>query len=376
MPNTKIDFLYLSEPDMIAAGVKNMPLCVDTMEKVIQLLNAGDYMMSGNNHNSHGAMVTFPDEPAFPNMPKNGCDRRFMAMPAYLGGEFDMAGMKWYGSNVENKKKGLPRSILMMMLNDKETGAPVAMMSANLISAYRTGGIPELVPVIWHERIQKSLPSSALASWAEPYCRHVLRVSEIDTLKIKGRSKASIDSYLAFVKEECPQIKTVQVVDTIEEAVRDSDVISFCTSSPVLVEDYPFVKEEWIKKGAFFCLPATVNFDDDFLATKCKLVVDNIKLYEAWAEEYPYPTFGPITIIGSKFTDMVHDGKISASKIDDLGDIIKGTKAGRESEDQIIMYSVGGMPVEDVAWGKVVYENALKLGIGTKLPLWDAPAFC
>lgn len=108
MPNTKIDFLYLSEPDMIAAGVKNMPLCVDTMEKVIQLLNAGDYMMSGNNHNSHGAMVTFPDEPAFPNMPKNGCDRRFMAMPAYLGGEFDMAGMKWYGSNVENKKKGLP----------------------------------------------------------------------------------------------------------------------------------------------------------------------------------------------------------------------------------------------------------------------------
>lgn len=42
MPNTKIDFLYLSEPDMIAAGVKNMPLCVDTMEKVIQLLNAGD----------------------------------------------------------------------------------------------------------------------------------------------------------------------------------------------------------------------------------------------------------------------------------------------------------------------------------------------
>ena len=377
MPNTKIDFLYLSEPDMIAAGVKNMPLCVDTMEKVIQLLNAGDYMMSGNNHNSHGAMVTFPDEPAFPNMPKNGCDRRFMAMPAYLGGEFDMAGMKWYGSNVENKKKGLPRSILMMMLNDKETGAPVAMMSANLISAYRTGGIPGVGARYLARKDSKVVaiigPGVMGRTVLQAMC---CECPKLDTLKIKGRSKASIDSYLAFVKEECPQIKTVQVVDTIEEAVRDSDVISFCTSSPVLVEDYPFVKEEWIKKGAFFCLPATVNFDDDFLATKCKLIVDNIKLYEAWAEEYPYPTFGPITIIGSKFTDMVHDGKISASKIDDLGDIIKGTKAGRESEDQIIMYSVGGMPVEDVAWGKVVYENALKLGIGTKLPLWDAPAFC
>ena len=53
-----------------------------------------------------------------------------------------MAGMKWYGSNVENKDKGLPRSILMLMLNDKETGAPRSLMSANLLSAYRTGAVP------------------------------------------------------------------------------------------------------------------------------------------------------------------------------------------------------------------------------------------
>ncbi|MCI6650397.1 MAG: ornithine cyclodeaminase, partial [Ruminococcus callidus] len=46
---------------------------------------------------------------------------------------------------------------------------------------------------------------------------------------------------------------------------------------------------------------------------------------------------------------------------------------GRESDDQIILYSIGGMPVEDVAWGKTVYETALEKGIGTKLNLWDAP---
>lgn len=63
-------------------------------------------------------------------------------MPAYLGGSHQLAGMKWYGSNIENKQKGLPRSILMMMLNDKDTGAPLALMSANLLSSYRTGGIP------------------------------------------------------------------------------------------------------------------------------------------------------------------------------------------------------------------------------------------
>ena len=57
----------------------------------------------------------------------------------------------------------------------------------------------------------------------------------------------------------------------------------------------------------------------------------------------------------------------------DLGDIIFRKCAGRESEEQIIVYSVGGMPVEDVAWGKKVYENALAKGIGTKLNLWEKP---
>ena len=140
--DTKIDFLYLSEPDMIKAGVKDMSKCVDCMEDLLVTLNKGDYMMGGENHNSHGCMIMFPDDPKFPGMPKNGPDRRFMAMPAYLGGKHQLAGMKWYGSNIENKEKGLPRSILMMMLNDKDTGAPLALMSANLLSSYRTGGCP------------------------------------------------------------------------------------------------------------------------------------------------------------------------------------------------------------------------------------------
>ncbi len=67
--------------------------------------------MGGEDANSHGSMISFPEEPEFPNMPKDGPDRRFMAMPAYLGGQFDIAGVKWYGSNVENKAAGLPRSI-------------------------------------------------------------------------------------------------------------------------------------------------------------------------------------------------------------------------------------------------------------------------
>ena len=68
--DTKIDFLYLSEPDMIKAGVKDMAKCVDCMEDLLLTLNKGDYMMGGENHNSHGCMIMFPDDPKFPECQK------------------------------------------------------------------------------------------------------------------------------------------------------------------------------------------------------------------------------------------------------------------------------------------------------------------
>ena len=68
-PSTAITFRYLSEPDMITAGVTDMAACVDTMEEMFGLLYHGDYRMAGANNDSHGAMVTFPENSPFPDMP-------------------------------------------------------------------------------------------------------------------------------------------------------------------------------------------------------------------------------------------------------------------------------------------------------------------
>ena len=78
-------------------------------------------------------------------------------------------------------------------------------------------------------------------------------------------------------------------------------------------------------------------------------------------------------IIGCRFTDLIHEGKISSGDITDMTDIIEKKAPGRTSDDQIIIYSVGGMPVEDVAWGCSVYRRAKELGIGVKLNLWEKP---
>ncbi len=64
---------------------------------------------------------------------------------------------------------------------------------------------------------------------------------------------------------------------------------------------------------------------------------------------------------------------MTKDQVDDLPDIIIGETPAKRNPDDKIIYSVGGMPIEDVAWGTVVYRNALERGIGTKLNLWEKP---
>ena len=372
MEYPKIDFLYLSEDDMIAAGVKDMKSCVEAMEEMFKLMKVGDYRMGGANGNSHGSMVMFPEKSPFPEMPVDGPDRRFMAMPAYLGGKFDMAGMKWYGSNAANKEKGLPRSILMLTLNDKDTGAPLAFMSANILSAYRTGAVPgvgfkyfakedaETIGIVGPGVMSKT----ALAVAVRPTLKNV---------KVKGRGKASLQKFVDHAKKEYPELN-IYAVDTIEEAVRDSDIVSVSTSSPTGDPSlYPYIAEEWIKPGAIIESTAALRFDDDFIINRARTVTDNIMLYEAWEEEMKPNAYNTIPIPAVHVEDLIAEGKMKPEQIDDLGDILLGNIPVHRKEDEIVIYSVGGMPTEDVAWGSMVYRNALEKGIGTKLNLWDAP---
>lgn len=375
MSDTNIDFIYLSEQDMIEAGVKDMPGCVEAMEEMFKLLKSGDYRMGGANGNSHGVMMTFPSESPFPNMPLDGPDRRFMAMPAYLGGEFDMVGMKWYGSNTENRTKDLPRSILMLTLNDKDTGAPLAYMSANILSAYRTGAVPGVGVKYFAREDAKEVGIVGPGVMSKTAFAATMAVRpDIQTVKIKGRSKKSLDSFIDFIHEEFPSIKDIQIAQDIESAVRGSDIVILATSTPTGDPSiYPYVKEEWIKPGAVICCPASARFDEDFVINRARNVADNIQLYEAWAEEMPYPAYEIIPIPAVKCMDLIETGKMTKDQVDDLGDVIIGKVPVKRNENEIVIYSVGGMPIEDVAWGTIVHRNALEKGIGTKLNLWDIP---
>lgn len=373
MSSQQIDFLYLSEPDMIAAGVTDMAECVDTMTEMLGIFARGDYRMAGPENNSHGAQLFFPQESEFEGMPLDGPDRRFMAMPAYLGGQYQLAGCKWYGSNVENKKLGLPRSILMFTLNDKDTGAPLAIMSANLLSAYRTGAIPgvgarylaredaKLVGIIGPGPMNRTSLESFLA--VRP---------GIETVKVAGRSQRGIDTFISWAKERFPQLQLIQVAD-MEAAVRDSDIVSIAVPSASGSENYPYVANDWVKPGAFICCSAHLQLEESLVA-RARHVADSRKIYYAWAAELPEPAHEIVGIWGISLVDRVREGRMRAEQFEDIGEIIEGVAPGRADDNEIFVYSVGGMPVEDVAWAAKVYRNAVERGIGTKLQLWETPA--
>ena len=97
-------------------------------------------------------------------------------------------------------------------------------------------------------------------------------------------------------------------------------------------------------------------------------------MYEEWGEGQPLPTQKNVsTLLGMGFYDAVVQGKIRRDSITEIGEVLKGEKSGRDNDQQIILYAVGGMPIEDVAWGYDCYMNAVKNNIGTSLKLWDKP---
>lgn len=385
---SKIDFLYLSEQDMLDAGVMDVKKCIDTEAEVMKLLVEGDYLEGGPNGQSHGIMVSFPKKSDIKGFPLNDSpDRRFMAMPAYLGGKFHMMGEKWYGSNMHNQKNGLPRSILMVMLNDVISGAPKAMMSANVLSAVRTGCMPGLAVRYLARKDSRVLTSIGAGVIAKTSILAVLsEIPQIEELRIKGSTPTSktAASCKAFIEERFPNLK-ITISATLEEAVCGADIILESVSE-VKEEDRPVLEPAWIKPGCTIISSSCLIVPDEYVAKNVRMVVDNLGMYENYLEDrISYLNKHPeeaekqkknpkhALSVGMAFIDMREAGLIKTEDIVSIGKIISGAVPGRTNDDEIFLAGFDGMPVLDVAWGYECYQNALKQGIGTSLNLWDTP---
>ena len=378
----KIDFLYLNEKDMIEAGVLDAAGCIETMRDTMELFGKKDFLLGGPNADEHGLQMNFPQKSDIEGFPlDDGPDRRFMAMPAYLGGRFHIAGQKFYGSNSHNAALGLPRSILMVTLSDVDTGAPKAILSANLLSAMRTGAMPAMAATYLANKDSEvlSLLGPGVINKCALMC-YMEVLPNIKKIKIRGsssRSKTAL-AMKEFIEETYPQVKEIVICDSLEEACRDADVVSEAMS--VTKENMEEFKLEWFKKGATVFSMGSFLYRsyEDFKNTT--MVVDNYGMYQKYLNNFiargPVDAFGKKrewVIMGIHFVHLVKTGQVQKEQVINLCDIVNGKSEGRTSQDEIVMCSIGGMPLEDLSWGYDCYQRALEKGLGTSLNLWDAP---
>ena len=367
----RTEFLYMSEQDCIDAGVLDAPKCINNAEEVLVLLAKGDFLMGGPTHNSHGMYIVFPDSSPFPNMPTSGPDRRFVAMPAYLGGRFDLCGQKWYGSNKANKEKGLPRSVLTVTLNDKDTGEPLCFMSANLISAARTAAIPG-VGARYLARKDSEVITCVGCGAIGKACLDAI-ITELPNVKrvvCHNHSPKNAISLAEHVKEAYGVEAVVE--PDLETALRQADVISIAASRTAPLH----FKREWIKPGTTLLASGPVQCDEQ-LWLDMDIVYDHIPLHHTYVKEALETgdkVKGYAQFMGGPIYHLIDAGKKPA--LDDslsIGKIILGEQPGRTSDDQLIFFIQCGMPVFDLGLGYDLYHTALEKGIGTKLLLWDSP---
>lgn len=325
---SKVEFIYLSQEDVIRVGL--------TMREVIAAVEAvfGEHGMK---------RVENPPKPGIHPIPS-----AFLhAMPAFLPG-LDAAGMKWVSSYPTNAQHNLPAVMGVMILNEVQTGRPLAIMDCRWITAACTGA------------------ASAVA--AKYLARQGAEVVGIVGAGVQGRFN------LLALRETLPGLKLVKYYDlypetlkaTVQamgagahyevkacasgrEAIEGSDVIVTCTGKLEQVVYY----DAWVKPGALVLPVHHRGWENKTIHNADKFVTDD------W-EQLSKSAAG----VGG------FDGPLPQPYAE-LGEIVTGQKPGRQRDDERIIDFNYGLAMEDIAVAAQIYAKALENGMGQRLTLME-----
>jgi ornithine cyclodeaminase/alanine dehydrogenase len=267
------------------------------------------------------------------------------AMPAYIP-SLQSAGMKWVSGYPDNQRKGLPYITGLLLLNDPETGVPIAIMDCTWITAKRTGAATAVAA--------KYLARPDSTTVGIVACGVQGRSNlEALTCLFKIRKVKAYDLYPEIAERYAREMSKVldvaiEPVKRLAEAVQGLDLV--VTSGPILKHPKPLIEPGWLAEGAF---ASPVDFDScwkgESLRQINKLATDDLMQMRYYRQEGYF--------------------KETPEPYADLGEIVGGLKPGRESSKERTMSINLGLALDDMATAIRIYKLAKTKGIGVELPL-------
>jgi len=269
-------------------------------------------------------------------------------MPGALNSRPDPAyGIKIVTEFASNKERGLPSILGIIVLLDPNTGRALAIMDGRYITAMRTGAASGVAAKYL---AREDAQSAGILGLGEQAFVQLWAITEI-------RSISSIRAYSPSGKRRSRWVDEIshsigapiEIVASPEEACRDADIIILATNHAGSVID-----GDWVKRGAFvnaigFHTPTCGELDGKTIEKADLIVCDE---REAALRE------------SGDIISAVEREIIKRDDLINLGDIVLGKAAGRESPQQITIYRSLGNAFQDLATANYVYNRARDGGMG------------
>ncbi|MDL2144701.1 2,3-diaminopropionate biosynthesis protein SbnB [Flavobacterium tructae] len=127
---------YINEQNILEIG-NNWNEIIQVIEDTVLLLEKKDYA-----------------QPIKPYLRYKDLKNRIIAMPAYVGGDYNISGIKWIASFPDNIKNNLPRANSVIILNNADTGVPISVINTPMVSAIRTSAVTGAIIKSYREAVE------------------------------------------------------------------------------------------------------------------------------------------------------------------------------------------------------------------------------
>jgi len=207
-------------------------------------------------------------QPKKPYLRYRNQENRIIAMPAFLGGRFNKAGIKWISSFPKNIEKDIPRAHSVIVLNDAETGKPEMIFNSPLLSIIRTASVSGMVAKKYLEKRKNEKINIGIIGFGPIGVHHYKLFSELFKNDIE---KIYLYDVKGIKKEKYPFLDNkVEIVNTWQEAYRNLDIVITCTVSKA-----PYIDEK-PKAGSLLLNVSLRDYKEDvYEYIKSAVIVDD-----------------------------------------------------------------------------------------------------